>query len=173
MYSKEFKIPENVKIEIDNNRVKVSGEKGKDEKAFPQREIKIEVKDNKIVVSSESERKKVKALVGSIISHINNMVTGVTKGFIYKLKIVYTHFPVTVKVEKDKVLIQNFLGERSPRTVKIVGNVEIKVEGQDIIVSGVNKEEVGQMASRLEQATRIIGYDRRKFLDGCYIISKE
>jgi large subunit ribosomal protein L6 len=173
MYSLELKIPENVKVEVEGKKVRVSGEKGQIERVFPEREIKIEKVDDKLIVSSESERKKTGALIGTVISHIKNMFAGVTKGFAYKLKVVFTHFPVTVKVEKDKVLIQNFLGERSPRTVKIVGNVDVKVEGQDITVSGVNKEEVGLMASRLEQATRIIGYDRRKFLDGCYIISKE
>jgi large subunit ribosomal protein L6 len=70
-------------------------------------------------------------------------------------------------------LIQNFLGERVPRVAKIVGKTQVKVEGSDLIVSGINIEEVGQTAANIEQACRIVGYDRRKFLDGCYIISKE
>jgi len=173
MPSREFKIPRNVKIDVEGKKVKASGEKGQIERNFPVREIKIEKVDDKIVVSSESERKKVGAIIGSIISHIKNMATGVTRGYTYKLRVVFTHFPVTLKVEKDKVLIQNFLGERSPRTVKIVGNIQVKVDGQEITVSGVNKEEVGIMSSRLEQTTRIVGYDRRKFLDGIYIVERE
>jgi large subunit ribosomal protein L6 len=101
------------------------------------------------------------------------MVDGVTKGFTYRLRIVYSHFPITVKVEKDKILIQNFLGERTPRIAKIVGNTEVKVEGSDVIVSGINLEEVSQTSANIEQACRIIGYDRRRFLDGIYLISRE
>lgn len=173
MYSKEFKIPENVKIEVDDKTVKISGEKGQDKRNFSEREIKIEIKDNKLVVSSESERRKVKALTGTIISHIKNMVTGVTKGFAYRMRVVYSHFPVTVKVEGKNVLIQNFLGERSPRIAKIVGDVQVKVEGSDLIISGIRLEDVGQTASNIEQTTRIVGYDRRKFLDGIYIVGRE
>ncbi|MEM5879566.1 MAG: 50S ribosomal protein L6 [Candidatus Aenigmatarchaeota archaeon] len=172
MVSTEVKIPENVKVEIEGKKVKVSGEKGELERSFAEKGIKIEVAEGKIVISSESERKKFRALVGTIAAHIKNMIEGVTKGFTYKLRVVYSHFPVTVKVEGDKVLIQNFLGERVPRVAKIVGKTQVKVEGQEITVSGTNIEEVGQTAANIEQACRIVGYDRRKFMDGIYIVSK-
>jgi len=173
MYSLELKIPENVKVEVQGLKVKVSGEKGELEREFKEKGIKIEKVDQKLLVSSESERKKMRALLGTIVAHVKNMIKGVTKGFTYKLKVVYSHFPVTVKVEGDKVLIQNFLGERVPRVAKIVGNTQVKVEGSEITVSGINIEEVGQTAANIEQACRIVGYDRRKFLDGIYIVSKE
>jgi large subunit ribosomal protein L6 len=172
MYSLELKIPENVKVEIEGNKVKVSGEKGELERSFPEKGIKIDLVEGKIIISSESERKKFRALVGTIAAHIRNMIEGVTKGFVYRLRVVYSHFPITVKVEGDKVLIQNFLGERVPRVAKIVGKTQVKVEGSDLIVSGINVEEVGQTAANIEQACRIIGYDRRKFMDGIYIVSK-
>jgi large subunit ribosomal protein L6 len=172
MYSTELKIPENVKVEIEGNKVKVSGEKGELERIFDEKEIKISLSEGKIIISSESERKEFRALVGTIAAHIKNMIEGVTKGFTYRLRVVYSHFPVTVKVEGDKVLIQNFLGERVPRVAKIVGKTQVKVEGSDLIVTGINIEEVGQTAANIEQACRIIGYDRRKFMDGIYIVSK-
>ena len=173
MYFQEFLLPENVKIEISENKVKVSGPKGELERKFELiAGIKIESIENKIKVSSESERRKVKALVGTVIAHIKNMAKGVTKGFVYKLRIVYSHFPIKVKVEKDSILIQNFLGERVPRIAKIVGQTEVKVEVSDIIVSGIDRENVSQTAANIEQSCRIVGYDRRRFLDGCYIVSK-
>lgn len=173
MYIKELTIPENVNVEIKDKKVKVTGPKGELEREFELLAgIKIEKVNNKIKVSSESERRKIKALVGTIASHIKNMIDGVTKGFVYRLRIVYSHFPITVKVEKDKVLIQNFLGERTPRIAKIVGNTEVKVEGSEIIVSGIDLEKVSQTAANIELSTRIIGYDRRRFMDGCYIVSK-
>ncbi len=174
MYFKEVEIPEGVNVEILGKKVKVSGPKGNLEREFKIKEdIKIEKKENKLIVSSESERRKIKALVGTIAAHIRNMVKGVTKGFTYKLKVVFTHFPVKVKVEDDKVLIENFLGERVPRVAKRVEGVEIQVKGQDIILTGIDIEKVGLMASRLEQACRITGKDRRVFQDGIWIVGRE
>jgi len=100
------------------------------------------------------------------------MVKGVTKGFTYKLKKVYSHFPINVKVEPGKVLIENFIGERSPRIAKIVGNVKVIVKGDDIEVQGLNLEEVSQTAANIEQATKIKKKDPRVFLDGIYIYEK-
>jgi len=173
MYSLKIDIPENVKVEVDGKKVKVSGDKGQTERSFLEKEVKIDIVDNKIVISSESERKKTRALIGTIVSHIKNMMIGVTKGFTYKLRVVFSHFPITVKVDGDKIVIQNFLGERSARIAKIAGKAEVKIDGSDVIVSGVNVEDVGQTASRIEQSTRIVGYDKRKFMDGIYIVSKE
>lgn len=174
MYSKEVLVPENVNIEIENKKVKVSGEKGSLEREFKTFfEIKIEKNENKLKVSSESERRKVKAEVGTIAGHIGNMIKGVTKGYIYRMRVVYSHFPVTLKIEGNKVLIQNFLGERSPRVAKIAGGTKVKVEKQDVTLTGIDKEDVGLTASNIEQATKIRGYDRKVFQDGCYIVSKE
>lgn len=174
MYSKELTIPERVTIEISGNKVKVSGEKDQLEKRFELvKGVKLEKIDNKIKVSSEVERRKVKALVGTIIAHIRNMIKGVTKGFTYKLRVVFSHFPITVKVEGDKVIIQNFLGSRVPKVAKIVGNTQVKIEGQEITVSGADLESVGQTASNIELSTRITGYDRRRFMDGIFITKRE
>ncbi|MEM2500147.1 MAG: 50S ribosomal protein L6, partial [Candidatus Bathyarchaeia archaeon] len=89
-----------------------------------------------------------------------------------KLKIVYAHFPISVKVSGDKVLIENFMGERAPRIAKIVGNTKIIVKGDDVIVQGINLEEVSQTAANIEQATRIKERDPRRFLDGIYVYEK-
>lgn len=173
MYSKEVLIPENVKAEISCSTVKVSGPKGDLERKFELINIKMEKKDSTIVISSESERRTVKAVVGSTAAHIRNMFEGVTKGFTYKLKVVFSHFPVQLKVEKDKILFLNFLGEKTPRSAKIVGKTEVKIEGQDITVKGIDLEDAGQTASNLELATRRTGYDKKVFMDGCYITSRE
>ena len=173
MYAKELKIPEGATVTIENKKVKVSGEKGNLEKTFKLKEIKIEKADDKIKVSSESERRKVKSLVGTVLAHIRNMMTGVIKGYSCKLKVVYSHFPVTVKIEGEKVFAQNFLGERTPRVAKIVGNAKVEVKGQDITITGIDIDEVSQTSGNLEQATRIIGYDRRRFPDGIFLVSKD
>lgn len=171
---KELVIPDNVTIEIDNKHVKISGPKGSLEKEFKYFfDIKISKKENKIIVTSTSDRRKVKAMVGTIIAHTRNMIRGVTEGYTYKMRVVYSHFPVTVKVEGDKVMIHNFLGETVPRVAKIVGDTKVEVKGQDIVLTGPSKDGVGQTSGNIEQACKISKYDRRVFQDGIYIVEKE
>jgi len=101
------------------------------------------------------------------------MFTGVTKGYRYYLKIIYTHFPVTVKVSGNEVQIQNLIGEKNIRRAKIMTGVKVNVKGEDIIVEGQDIEKVGQTAANIELASKITGYDRRVFADGIYIYKKE
>ncbi len=174
MYEKEVEIPESVQVEVEGGTVKVSGAKGTLERNFRGLfSIKIEKSDKKIKVISESGIRKSKAVVGSIIAHIKNMFHGVTEGYSAKLKVIYSHFPATVKVGDRKVLIQNFLGEKIPRISKIVGDdTKVEVKGADVIVSGTDIEAVGQTAANMEQATRIRKHDRKVFQDGIYITKK-
>ena len=174
MYSKEITITEGVSAEAEGNKVKVIGNKGELKREFKLvHDTKIQKQDNKITVVSESSKRKAKALVGTIIAHVRNMIKGVTEGYVYKMKIVYSHFPMNVKVDGDKVITQNFLGERKPRIAKIAGDTQVKIEGQDVAVTGINLEDVGLTASSIEQSCRIVGYDKRRFSDGIYIYSKE
>jgi large subunit ribosomal protein L6 len=70
------------------------------------------------------------------------------------------------------LLIKNFLGESVPRKMAIKPNVEVKIEGEEIIVSSPDKEAAGQVAGDIEQLTRIKKRDIRIFQDGCYITHK-
>ena len=88
------------------------------------------------------------------------------------MKIVYAHFPMTVKVKGNIVTIDNFLGERSPRVAKIIGDAKVSVKGEDVTITGINKEEVGQTMANIEQATKIKGRDPRIFQDGIYLVDK-
>jgi large subunit ribosomal protein L6 len=80
---------------------------------------------------------------------------------------------MTVKLAGGKVVIENFLGERYPRTAKVVGSAQVKIQGDEVTVSGVNKEDVGQTMANIEQATKIKGKDPRVFQDGIYLVAKE
>jgi large subunit ribosomal protein L6 len=100
------------------------------------------------------------------------MITGVTKGFTYKVKIVFSHFPISVKLKDKAILIENFTGERSPRKAKIIGNVQVKILSEDIYVQGMDLEEVSHTAANIEQATKVKRKDPRIFLDGLYIYEK-
>ncbi len=176
MYKKETEVPDGVEVEIDGYKVTVSGENGKITRTFRHiYGVDIEKNGNVVTVSSESEKRRKKAIVGSILAHIKNMITGVTEGFTAELKVIYSHFPVTVKVDdkKNEVIIQNFLGEKEPRKSDIMGETtKIEVKGSDIIVKGPNIEAVGQTAANMERATNIKDHDRRIFQDGIFIVKK-
>jgi large subunit ribosomal protein L6 len=171
-------IPEDVTVTITGNTVKVGGPKGAIERElwYPGVQFQTELGDegNAIVISSESSRKKIRAIGGTYASHIKNMITGVTEGFFYKLAIVHAHFPmqVTLTKEGNAVAVSNFLGERKPRIAKIVEGAKVELKGKEIVVSGINKEAVGQTAADIEQTTRIKGYDPRVFQDGIYLVEK-
>jgi large subunit ribosomal protein L6 len=176
MYSKEIEIPKGIKAEVNENIVKISGEKGQLERKFKGlHDVKIVLEGNKLKVSSESERRKIRALVGTIIAHVRNMIHGVTKGYTYTLKVIYSHFPVTIKVDdaNRQVLVQNFLGEKTPRVAKIVGDTKVVAKGADITVTGIDVEDVAQTSANLEQATKIKMHDRKVFQDGVYLVTRE
>jgi len=169
---KFIKIPEGVEVKIEGRVVTVKGEKGILTRDFSHAPAYIELNGNSVVVRANWPRKKEAALVGTVSSHIQNMITGVTKGFTYKLKIVFSHFPISVRVREKTVAIENFTGERSPRITKIVGDTKVTVKDEDIIVQGNNIEDVSQTAANIETATKIKVKDPRVFLDGIYIYER-
>jgi large subunit ribosomal protein L6 len=167
-----IEIPSNIEVEIDKFKTTVKGPKGTLERNFYsplfKKDITIKKEDNRIIVSTESKRKKVKAMLGTIESHIKNMFTGLTDGYTAKLKIVYMHFPFTIKITGAEIAINNFLGEKLARKTKIVGDCKVDVKGDEITVTGINKEDVGQTAANLERVTWIRSRDRRVFQDGIF-----
>lgn len=168
----EIPIPEGVDVTVSDELV-VTGPQGELKRKFKARSIKISKEDDKVVLEAPFPKKRDKAMLGTIKSHITNMIVGLTDGFSYRMKIVYAHFPMTVKVADSKVTIENFLGERHPRTAKILGNTKVQVKGDEVTVEGINKEDVGQTMANIEQATKIKGRDPRVFQDGIYLVSKE
>jgi large subunit ribosomal protein L6 len=178
MYEKEIELPEAVSAEAAGASVRISGPKGKAERTFKGLHgIKIEIGPGgrKVKVSTDSEERSDKALVGTIIAHVKNMAKGVTRDYIYKLRVIYSHFPVTVKVDdaKRQILVQNFLGEKTPRVAKILGDTKVDVKGPDITLSGASKEDVGQTAANLETVTQIKKHSRKVFQDGIFIVEKD
>ena len=170
--SKIIQVPDGVEATIEGRKVTVKGAKGALTRDFSYVPISIESNGKTVRVWAEWPRKKEASLVGTIYSHIQNMITGVEKGFSYKLKIVFSHFPMSVKVQGKTVVIENFTGERRARRVKMIGDVKIKVQSEDVIVEGINLEDVSQTAANIEQATKVKKKDPRVFLDGIYVYER-
>jgi len=162
-------IPENVEGTLDGRTVTIKGEKGELTRDFSHAPITIRLDGKTVIVQASWPRKKEAALVGTVCSHIQNMIKGVTTGYTFKLKIIFSHFPITVKVEGNHLTITNFTGERNPRKAKIMGNTIVKVKGEDIIVQGINLEDVSQTAATIQNSTKIRRKDPRVFLDGIYV----
>lgn len=138
---------------------------------FP--DVKIAVKEGNIVLSSDSANKKQINFIMSTKAHVRNMFFGLNNKFVYKLQSASVHFPMTLKVEKENLVINNFLGEKRPRLAHILPHVEVKVTGANITVTSHDREAAGQTAANMEKATKIRNRDRRVFQDGIYITDKD
>jgi len=171
--SRTIPIPEGVVINIEERKVTVRGSKATLTRDFSYAgAISLETDGKNVKISAQWPRKKESSLVGTIESHIKNMITGVTKGYTYKLKIVYSHFPITVKIQDKAVMVENFTGERRARKAKILGDVKVKLETDDIIIQGPDLEDVSQTAANIEQMTRVTNKDPRVFLDGLFVFER-
>ena len=166
------KIPDNVDIKVTGRDVTVKGEKGTLTRDFSHTAISILSEGDTVIVKTSWPHKKEVALVGTVSSQIQNMIKGVTKGFTYKLKIVFSHFPITVKIREGSVAIENFTGERNARIARIMGDSKVSLKEDDIAVRGTNLDDVSQTAANIEQATKIRRKDPRVFLDGIYIYER-
>jgi large subunit ribosomal protein L6 len=171
-YLHTLDLPDGVEGALEGRSLKITGPLGSVTKNFWRIPVNVKTEGSKLRITPYTKKKKDVVTANTATSLIRNMIHGVTKGFTYKLKIIFAHFPVTVKVKGDEVIIENFMGERSARTAKIIGDCKVTIQGDDIIIKGVSNEEVGQSAANLEQATKVKRKDQRIFLDGIYIYEK-
>ncbi len=156
-----IEIPEGITVQVDAHKVTVKGPQGEVQKEFSKKAA-IKVEGNKLEVHAD------KALKGTVESLLKNMMGGVSTGYTKKLKVLYAHFPISVEVKGSVISIKNFLGERQPRETVLVGNTKVEVKGQNITVSGPDKEAVAQTAANLKMKLRIRDKDGRVFQDGIY-----
>jgi large subunit ribosomal protein L6 len=168
-------IPEGVSATIsEDGVVTVTGPKGSLNRTFQSSYIQLFQDGSGLVVRVDVPRRKQRAMAGTWNAHLNNMVKGVTDGFTYNLKAFYSHFPMTLAVNGNTFTVNNYFGERVPRTAEILQNVDVKVTNKvEITVSGIDKESVGQTAANIERCTTVKKRDRRVFQDGIYLLSKE
>merc|ERR1711998_211515 len=141
-------------------------------------DIRIDPADStKIIVERWFTSGKAPASIRTACSHIENMITGVTKGFEYKMRFVYAHFPINVTIaNKDtKVEIRNFLGEKVVRVVDAMEGVVVKRSADvkdEIVISGNDINSVSRTCALIQQICAVKRKDIRKFLDGIYVSAK-
>jgi len=172
MLRTEIQLPESADASTERFDLTVEGPEGSVTRRLWYPGVTVSVEDGAVLIEAESEDAETKATVGTFQSHVENMLHGVTEGFEYRMQIHYSHFPMQVSVEDDAVVIQNFLGEKAPRRAPIRGETDVTVDGEEIVLSGPDKEAVGQTAGEIEQLTRVPDKDTRVFQDGVYIVEK-
>ena len=168
----EIQMPKDVKANLKGNILQVQGPLGKVYKNFKKIPVLIEIDDNKILLKQTGKRKKHQAILNTSKSLIQTLCEGVVDGFTIKMKVVYSHFPITVKAENKRVLIENFQGERAPRISVIRGNTKVTVKGDDVILTGPVLTDVSQTAANIQLKSKVKNKDHRVFLDGIYKYSK-
>jgi large subunit ribosomal protein L6 len=170
--TEKLEIPAGISCEFSNCVLKCKKDSAELKKNFciPGHTLKID--GNSIVLEALSGNKKDFKIIKSYIAHLKNMFVGLQNEYVYKLEVCNVHFPITLKVESDKVLISNFLGEKKPRIAKILPGVKVEAKGPKITVTSRDKDLAGQTAANLEKATKIRKRDRRVFQDGIFLTDR-
>lgn len=165
-------IPAGVTATMDGAILIVEGPKGKLTRNMRYPGIDVSCDGTVFTVSTASTRKKILAMIGTYAALARNMCGGVTEGYEYKMKVVYSHFPIQLKKTETALEIINFLGEKQPRIARISEGVTVSTGNDELTITGIDKELVGTTAARIERATHVRNRDPRVFQDGIYIIEK-
>ncbi len=138
------------------------------------RTISIKIEGKKIIIKAiKKATKKENKIICTLEAHLKNMVKGLEKPFVYKMEACYAHFPMTLKIEGDNLVIKNFLGEKVPRLAKILPGVKVEIKGNFLEVSSEDIDSVGQTVANIERASKVKERDRRVFQDGIFLIEKD
>ncbi|MDV2481558.1 50S ribosomal protein L6 [Methanoculleus sp. Wushi-C6] len=170
--TRRVEIPPGVDAKLEGTVLTITGPKGTlvRDMRFPQ--INVAIEDGEIVVSTASDKKRILAMSGTLEALSKGMVRGVVEGYEYHMKVVYSHFPIQIKQQGNRLEINNFLGEKQPRVAKILEGVTVKVGNDEVTLTGIDREKVGNTAANIEHATRITKRDPRVFQDGIYITER-
>ncbi len=168
----ELPLPDEVDGDVDGFELRIEGPNGTVTRRLWYPGVTVSVEDGSVVLDADADDRATTAVLGTFESHVENMLHGVVDGWEYRMQSVYAHFPMQVSVQDDEVVIENFLGERAPRRTSIIGDTDVQIDGDELVLSGPDKEAVGQTAAAIEQLTRVSGKDIRVFQDGVYITEK-
>jgi large subunit ribosomal protein L9e len=178
--SETLKVPDNVTVQLKARLLKVTGPRGVLSRNFRKQNLDIQLLEGgkTILVQSWFATRKQLACIRTTCSHIENMFTGVLKGYRYNMRLVYAHFPINIAIPNDgkTVEVRNFLGEKVTRVVNMLDGVTItRGDGtvkDELVLEGNDLELVSQSAAKIHLCTKVKEKDIRKFLDGIYVSQK-
>ncbi|QLH04709.1 50S ribosomal protein L6 [Nitrosopumilus oxyclinae] len=172
-FQDQVDIPEGVTVTLKKHMLHFVGPLGKTHKSFRTIPVNIKIEENKILLSTIEQKKRDYAILHTARSIIRNICEGLVTGYTIKMKIVFSHFPITVKVDGKSIIIENFQGERAPRLTHIVGNTKVVPKGEDVILTGEVWTDITQTAANIELRSKVKNKDHRVFLDGIYSFEKK
>ena len=176
--TKEVPIPDGVEVSVKSRKMWVTGPRGKLFRDFKHSAITIRVTKNKtVLVEKRFDKKKRCAVVKTIAGHIQNLIVGVTKGFRYKMKLIYAHFPInaTVMNEGKTLQVLNYIGQKAKRRIDVRKGCVINEPAgtkDELWIEGNDIDAVSGSASEIWMKCRVTDKDIRKFLDGIYVYAK-
>ena len=170
--------PDDVTFTIKNRIVHVKGPRGVLRRDFRHLHMEMErIGKNKLRVRKWFGNRKEISAIRTVCSHVENLIKGVTKGYRYKMRSVYAHFPINISLQEKNTVVEvrNFLGEKIIRRVPLPEGVSASMstaQKDELIVDGNDIQLVSQAAARIQQCTTVKNKDIRKFLDGIYVSEK-
>ncbi|RKP18502.1 60S ribosomal protein-like protein L9 [Rozella allomycis CSF55] len=154
-----------VTLSVKSRVVTVKGPRGELFRDFHHTNVEIlSLSKNKIKVTVWFGSRKQLACLRTVCASVKNMIKGVTKGFEYKMRLVYAHFPINTNIIQD--------GKKITRTIEMAPGVSIKVSADvkdELILTGNDIENVSVSAAKIQQSCEVKNKDIRKFLDGIYV----
>ncbi|KAH9621360.1 hypothetical protein KSS87_005682 [Heliosperma pusillum] len=177
-----MEIPDDITIKLNAKVIEVEGPRGKLIRNFKHLNLDFQLTKNEegkriLKIDSWFGKRKNTAAIRTAISHVENLITGVTKGYRYKMRMVYAHFPINASITNSNhgIEIRNFLGEKKVRKVDMLDGVTIlrseKVK-DELVLDGNDIELVSRSAALINQKCHVKNKDIRKFLDGIYVSEK-
>merc|ERR1712112_542678 len=154
-------VPDEVDVSVKSRVVTVKGSRGTLVKSFKHLAVDISMPDKQTVkVEKWFGKRKELAAVRTICSHITNMINGVTKGYKYKMRAVYAHFPINCAISQNGSLVEvrNFLGEKYIRKVRMHDGVVCKnseSQKDELVLTGNDIEAVSQSVALIQQSTTV------------------
>ncbi|XP_076945200.1 large ribosomal subunit protein uL6-like [Bidens hawaiensis] len=181
--SETMDIPDGIEIKVKAKIIEVTGPRGTLTRNFKHLNL-----DFMLITDAESGKRKLKvdawfgsrkttAAIRTALSHVSNLIIGVTQGFRYKMRLVYAHFPINASITNSNTAIEirNFLGEKKVRKVDMLDGVTVvrseKVK-DELVLDGNDIELVSRSCALINQKCHVKNKDIRKFLDGIYVSDK-
>mmetsp|Transcript_23478 Transcript_23478/g.32772 ORF Transcript_23478/g.32772 Transcript_23478/m.32772 type:complete len:188 (+) Transcript_23478:94-657(+) len=175
-----LEIPYNVICKVINKTVQIKGVKGKLVKSFKNLDIIIlheKLNKNRIIVRKYFINKKSSSIVRTVSSHIYNMILGVSKGFRYTMRLVYSHFPININYLKSKRILEitNYYGSKKLDCFFIPSHIELEIsdyQKKELKFISKDIEMLGKLTALIKQKCSITKKDSRVFIDGIYTSNK-
>lgn len=170
---REITLPDGVKASMEGATLTISGKVGTSKRIFDSPFAVVRLSENTVTIENKKDNRRGKRVFETYAAHVMNMIKGVTRGFRYELQVVQGHFPTKVSVKGNQIIVENFLGEKTPRIVVAYPGVKARTsDGKVVFIEGADIEDVSHVSQSVESITRIKAKDRRVFQDGVYLVSR-